>query len=265
MALFTSNANVAATTSTSPSTRPSLPPLHTLNLPRPDASRRAASPASSASSHESYDSPMTPFNPYHPRHRHRMPSTSSTSSTPSRLASLSPPPYISHAPSTTRASSKLSSPSPSSITGPEAPERILRLRPVRTLAEADAAIVIPAPDTPFIPSLPPVDVLSSPSTSPSSASPTSLKSGPTLTAPSSSITSIARRTSVSSSPTKPGVRSGTGNGTGNGQVLLLVREGMRHLKGPDRRLTHGARVHPYRIEWVSPDASPASRRGSMAS
>ncbi|KAJ7269661.1 hypothetical protein C8J57DRAFT_318099 [Mycena rebaudengoi] len=113
------------------SERPTLPPLHTLDLPTPYLHRRQGSP---------YDSPERPSCPRLnvPRHswshNRRVSTSSSTSRTPSPTPS-----------DASTSSSTMSHCSPSS------PSK-MRLVP-SSFADANAILVIPPPETPYIPDI----------------------------------------------------------------------------------------------------------------
>ncbi|KAJ6542276.1 hypothetical protein B0H10DRAFT_1970588 [Mycena sp. CBHHK59/15] len=101
---------------TSSSERPTLPPLHTLDLPTPYVQRRPA-----------YDSSCPRLNVPHPSSYHRRVSTSSSST--------------SRTPSPT--------PSDASSSSPTSPSKI-RLVP-SSFEDATAILLIPPPDAPYIP------------------------------------------------------------------------------------------------------------------
>ncbi|KAG2143059.1 hypothetical protein DEU56DRAFT_793278 [Suillus clintonianus] len=166
------------------SVRPTLPPLHTLDLPR----GKTQVPHIDAL-HDSYEfKPQIPrlhtpsqYYPHSRQSRHASISSSTSSRTPSPLSP-------SRSPTSRRQSTKF------------------RLVPT-TFEHANAVVVVPAPDAPHVHPLSGV---------------TNLKQPP--------------------------------------QPLLLVGPALQQLCRPQRQITKGARLHPYRIV-----RSPADRRFSIAS
>lgn len=122
----------------STSERPTLPPLHSLDLPMPDVSKKMLQPPI----HELND-PHEYYNTLRlaaPQpSRARQPSISSSVS--SRMSSTSPAPSVSTAPT---------SPSPSPPP-PSFPK--VRLVLTDSWEHADAALLFPPPDAPYVPTL----------------------------------------------------------------------------------------------------------------
>lgn len=181
-----------STATSSACERPTLPPLHTLNLPH--LTRKPAH------LYDSYE-----LQPSCPRlhvpqkyHRSSSPSTNTSTPSPSHSLSCSPSssrPSRSHSPNS--AASTIKTPTPTTT-------RKLRLIPC-SLETADAVILVTSPGAPYIP----------------------LKAG-------------------SNNP--------------NSNALLLVGSALEKFRHPQRTITKGARVHPYRFAHA-----PGSRRGSEAS
>ncbi|EDR08093.1 uncharacterized protein LACBIDRAFT_297776 [Laccaria bicolor S238N-H82] len=171
--------------------RPTLPPLHTLNLPH--LTRKPAF------SYDSYEPQSSCPRLHVPQKYHRSSSTSTIASTSSPSHSLSCSP-LSLRPSRSNSPNMAAS----TITTPtHTMTRKLRLIPC-SLETADAVILVTSPDAPYIP----------------------LKAG-------------------SDNP--------------NPNALLLVGPALEKFRHPQRTITKGARVHPYRFAHT-----PGSRRGSEA-